>query len=247
MKIKTIGKKAQASVEYILMIALVAGIVLSLTKFSGVIESKLISWKLGARNQLSGLDQSSSGTYDIDKGMFKQTDITLNSSSSRAGTSGGAGTGTGGKRTSAKGVSGKDGTGEEGAELGGVDANAPERKDQNDQTDTSSGGSARRTNVEETADLESTRRPTQDSDLSVQAGASAGVSKEGVTDEENGSVAEEKEASRSSLIKKRQSGDIQANDKTLAEKDWSIGKFLIILLVLLFFIVIVLKAKQTRD
>lgn len=249
MKIKIIGKQAQASVEYMLMIALVAGIVLSLTKFSGLIESKLISWKLGARNQLAGLDQSSSGTYDIDKGMFKQTNIALNSSSSAGRGQGGAG-----GRGSAKGSStgprdGKTGSGEEeeGSGLKDVDVNASQGKKEADQDATNYGSSTRRGDYGDTSDLESTRRPTEDDYLSTRTDTYAGTGKTDQTDDKKNSVEEEKETSKSSLIKKRQGEEVQAKDRTLAEKDWSIGKFLIILLLLLFFIVIVLKAKQARD
>ncbi|MEI6093104.1 MAG: hypothetical protein WCQ47_05405 [bacterium] len=243
IKIKIIGRKAQASVEYMLMIALMAGIVLSLTQFSGAIESRLVTWKLGARNQIAGLDQSSSGTYDIERKMFETPGITLKASSGGSGGGGGQGGGSGSGKGRGNG-NGASGNVDSAGNATDVNVNAPQKKNQEDKNSSNYTGS-RRTSAQEEADLESTRRPTENSYSSSQKAESAS----GKTAEKEEGVSAEDEAKdgyRSNLIRKRHNEDI-ARSKTFAEKDWSIGKFLIILLVLLFFIFIILKAKQARD
>ena len=250
MKINIKNKKAQASVEYILMIALVAGLVLGLMQFSAPIDKTLEKWKYGARDQIAGISASSSsaGTFPS-RSDFIPPGVKLNGggkggtgSTGSEGSNGNGGEGTGEGGAGGKGAAGAAGNG--GA--GDVAANAPgstaTTKGSASGTGSNSMGGSGPTDDE----IESTRRPEAGTGAN-QISGSNGKAGEGATaaGEEAGAGAEP--GSQASLLRKKQQGEDLSKSKTLAEKDWSIGKFLIILVVLIFFIVIILKARQARD
>ncbi len=258
MKIKINNRRAQATVEYVLMTVLVAGLVLSLTQFSDTIDGKLASWKSDARNKMAGLD-SSQGTYDLSRSDFATPGLTMKGSSggnAGGGTSGGAtagqeggggGTGEGGGGGAA--AARKGGAAAGGAGAGGVGVGAPGLgvgKNQGEGSGTSgfeSAGEEYDTNRE--APQYSEENASTESQIGGQGSGTGGEGKkeagQGVT------AGEEGKGASASLIKRRQGEELIGGGKTLAEKDWSIGKFIIILLIIIFFIIVIVKSREMRQ
>ncbi|MCX6113238.1 MAG: hypothetical protein NTY22_08185, partial [Proteobacteria bacterium] len=237
IKIKLNNRKAQTSVEYILMIAMVAGLVLSLTQFSGAIDNKLASWKTGARNNIAGLD-ANQGTYDLSRADFYTPGLTSKGSSGGVNTGGGTtggGTGEGGTAGGAggeEGTGGAGGRGQQGARSLGV--NAPGAGAGQAQA----GGTTGRVGFESTGgggyntEREETRSSTEGNYEETQISGRGGAGNIG--QEEAGQEAGGGEKGTSaSLIKKNKGEELAGGGKTLAERDWGIGKFLIILLVII--------------
>ena len=250
MKINIKNKKAQASVEYILMIALVAGLVLGLMQFSAPIDKTLEKWKYGARDQIAGISASSSsaGTFPS-RSDFIPPGVKLNGGGKGgAGSTGSEGSnGNGGEGAGEGGAGGKGAAGAAGKGAGDVGANAPGATATTKGSASGTGGSGAGGSDGPTDDeMESTRRPEAGAGANQISGGGAN----GAAGEEAAVAGEEAGAepgSQASLLRKKQQGAELSKSKTLAEKDWSIGKFLIILVVLIFFIVIILKARQARD
>ena len=261
MKIKINNKRAQATVEYVLMIVLVAGLVLSLTQFSDTIDGKLASWKSGAKNKMAGLD-SSQGTYDLSRADFYTPGLTPSGSSggsnaggvnSKGGTAGGSengdesggegGGGAGGKGSAARkgGIAGEAGA-------GGIGVNAPGSGVGKNQGGSSGISGSEYSGEQYDTDREEPQYNESGYTESQMGGKGGSGGGEGKKEGEKGIAAgEEGKGASSSLIKRRQGEELPGVAKTLAEKDWSIGKFIIILLIIIFFIIVIVKSREMRQ
>jgi len=233
-KMRLFNRRAQTSVEYLLMIGVVTTMVFSLLGFSGYLDTKMSTWKVAATKQLGG-------DYKLSKSDFMP--IGGSTSGSKGGGRGGAGGGKGkGGAGSAGGGGGTSGGGGEAPGVTPPPSGVPSATEEENVASKKSRAKEMGTN--ETA----TQRQQGESYDAIVAGEGAGGaagSKAGGAGEE-GLTGDEKNDDES-IIKKGRLGEGATKEKTLAQRDWSIGKFLIILVVLIFIIIFVLKARQARD
>jgi hypothetical protein len=230
------SKTAQSSVEYLLMIAVISSIVFGLLAFSGRVEQIVANAKIGARDKLAG-------RYDLSPQDFSMGGLVLKDDEGAAGEDGEGGGGAGGR-----GGRGRDGARGRAGERGGLrgvsapgdgdDADAAARgADAGPGLDSDYGGQRVAGGVEADQGYEArqadrrTRGRAEPEDARIR-----GLVTEEDEEDEDGSI-----------VMRRQDGTVITKSKTLAERDWGIGKFLIILVVIIFVIIFVLKARQARD
>jgi len=236
-------KGGQATVEYVLLIAMVAGAIMALMSFSGPVNQRLENAKQGMVEKLSGNYKLKREDFFTKK--FKPTGELNGEGSVGAGGGGSAGGG-GGGGAGAPGVAKTQGAPGEAQGLpkgsgAGEEAQAPT---QETQTKVRGGG------YENGPDNEDRMRYVDAYDRSnygYEAGTTGGAGGGG-TGSTTELLAEAGKDGGASMGRKRGFyEDEYRKNKALADKEWGIGKFIIIIIVLFFFIFFIMKARQRRD
>ncbi|MFH1223779.1 MAG: hypothetical protein V1647_05505 [Pseudomonadota bacterium] len=227
-------RNGQATVEYILLMVILSGAILSLLKFSDFANSQLNQAK-------QGMVQKLSGDYQLQRSDFYASNI-------KKPGSGGEGSGAGGRGGRAgAGAGGTGGTGAAqtqtpqtaGAGTGEGGTEEPQAPTQEIRT---RGGYAadEMTNDDRIQLADSYNEGAKAYGPAGEAGAE-------VATEEGTKLAQAEEEGARYGVRKGVYEDEYARQKALAAKGWNIGKFIIIILVLFFFFFIILKSRQQRD
>lgn len=226
-------KKGQATVEYTLLIVLISTAVLGLLSFSNYADRTIDNLKSGMVTKLSG-------EYKLTRKDFftgKLNTYKGNGSEGQNGAGsggGGGGAATQGKKpaqTAAQKLPGAEG------EEGGAQGAAPTQE-------------IIKPN-QENADYETIDNESKRYAKSYNAGAQEEEAAKKMTPaeaEKAEELAAAEEGKNISVVKKKDYyEEMYGRKKTLAEKDWGLGKLIIIILVLIFFFVIIFRAKGSRD
>lgn len=238
------NKRGQATVEYILLIVVIASLVAGLASFNGRIEQQFKSAKLGLRDKLAG-------NNELTRGDFFSGKIKVNPQAGGAGGTqaqgGGAGGGGGGGGAGGAGGGKKAATaagGEAGKGFGGGGR----------------GEEAAQTQTQEPNALSGHHRLEQEQEEIDRSNQAAQEYRQQQQTEEEAYKEKEKEAiserqlalasadERARLLKRAQEEGITTEkQQAQTDRNWNIGKFIIIIMVLLFVFVIILKSRQSRD
>ena len=236
LKKRNIGRRGQATVEYLMFIVVIASIVAGLASYSSSIESKFEAAKVGLRNKLAG-------DYKIQRSDFFSSKINTTGAGANNGTAGksggGPGAGTQGGKTPV--VQGGEGNKPAGIENG----NAGTAETQGQESPASKDRQER---------LQQEREAREESDRAAREYKNAQQTEEDAYKEQEKQAISERQlamasaAEREAILRKAHDQGIYTDkERAFEERKWSIGKLLIIIIVVVIFLIIILKSRQGRD
>lgn len=232
------NKKGQTSVEYLLLLGLVASMIFSLVGVSDYIKQRVTIVKAGLRNKLAG-------SVALSRADFGSPGVRFAADDDMEGISG---KGTGGKGIGGRDGSGKDGKGKDGKGKGkkgkGAELSDTEREEEGGK------GEGRYDEGGELVDGEGQRiRRFSDDEyyyetdrygnrvLKRRKKTGKGVLKRGEEDEDKKAI----------MIKENLDESVYYRDPDQEETNFTLWKILLIVGIVVFFFIVIMKARQGKD
>jgi len=234
LKKRNIGRRGQATVEYLMFIVVIASIVVGLSSYSSSIESKFEAAKLGLTKKLAG-------DYELKRSDFFSKKISSSDATGAQGNgaNGGAAAGdngAGGKKPVVQG-------GEGDAKLAETGKNGTAGPEQTEKVQKS-----------KQEEIEQEKSAVDESNRAAKEYNREQQTKEDAAKEEEKQAISERQLAmasaedRAALLRKAHDQGLYTDkEKALERREWSIGKLLIIIIVVVIFLIIVLKSRQNRD
>jgi hypothetical protein len=229
------NKKAQTSVEYILLLGMVASMIFSLVGFSDHIKQKITMVKAGLRNKLAGSVELSRSDFGSPGVRFAADDDM---------------DGMGGKGIDGKGAGGKDGAGKDGKGKGkGKDQEGAELSGTKRESEGEQGEDGSKAGEDAEGEDSKTIRRFSDDEYYYETDRYGNrvLKKRERKGKEGRRRGEEEDEKSAIAIKENLDESVYYKEPKQEEMNFTFWKILLIVGIVVFFFVVIMKARQGKD